>query len=176
MGLRKTLFIAFLTATLLALATACGGGDGASELEQYFLRVEELAQDWDDTRNEVDIESREDFDDANSDEERTEVLIAFVRDERRLLSEFLSELADIDPPAASATEHTDALTAGRAVLMMYDDALAQYDASGSFEDVTAALESQPFTDATLEFGSVCVDIQVIAAVYDVAVDLRCPGA
>ena len=44
MVLRKTLFIAFLTATLLALATACGGGDGASELQQYFLCVGVVGQ------------------------------------------------------------------------------------------------------------------------------------
>ena len=102
-------------------ATACGG-DGGGPLDRYFGDLEELAEDWDDARQKLDLKAGEEILNTGSEEERIAVFVDFFRNERALFAEFLTGFAAISAPEATGLAHDAALTTSSALLEMYDDA------------------------------------------------------
>ncbi len=170
--------LALIAALLLAfgaIAAACGDDGNGGELtrEEYFERLETHGQDYDDAGNALDEEMEGKFDPAASEDEQVEVFRDFLDEALPLVSDFVNDLDDLDPPAAAADAHNDAVDAGQDLVEMFENVIVVAEDADSFADVAALLEAPGFTEASDTFTNACLALEGVAAENDIDIDLRC---
>ena len=175
-----------LVASLLLLigsvAAGCGGdddnGNGGGEpltLDAWFGQLETLSQAYDDDLDTLDEEAEANFGKTESDDERIEVFVRFVEDERSTTDAFVGDLDNLSAPGEVAAAHSEAVTAGQELVILYGDDLTVLGLSETFEDATLVLEGPGFVDAQDRFSSACVALQDFADSNGIDVDLSCPS-
>ena len=169
--------LVLIAAVLLAfgaLAAACGDDDGEElTLEEYFQRLEELSAEFDDEGNALDADKEGRFESAASEDEQVDVFREFLDEALARSRDFVNDLDDLNPPAAAAVAHEDAVEAGRNVVELFESAIVVAEDAESFADAAALLEAPGFTEASDRFTDSCLALEELAAGNDIVVDLRC---
>ena len=182
----RYLVLAIIGAMALSLgAVACGsdddgdgnGGSGGGELPlaEYFSELEALGQAFDDAGEALDGQAEGNFAGAETDEDQIEVFVDFIDDTKNLVKDFVNDIDNLNAPAEAADAHSEAVTAGRELGDMYDNALTVLDTYETFEEATFVLEAPGFVAAASRFGAACIELQDFATANDINVDLACPS-
>ena len=151
------------------------GGGGELTLAEYFSELEPLSQTFADDVDTLDEEAGKEFEGTGSDDEAIEVFIDFVKDMRSTTDDFVDDLDGLNAPAEAADAHSEAVTAGRALVDMFDNAITVLDTAKTFEDATLVLEGPGFVDAQDRFTASCVALQGIADSNALDIDMECPS-
>ncbi len=180
----RLLVIVVVGALMLALGAACGddddddsnGGNGGAELTlaEYFSQLETLSQTFADDLDTFDEEAGEEFEGTESDEDKIEVFVAFVKDLRSTTDDFVGGIDDLNAPAEAADAHDEAVTAGEDVVDMFDNALTVLDTAETFEEATLILEGPGIVAASDRFATACAALQGIADSNGLDIDMDCP--
>ena len=181
----RYLVLAIIGAMALSLgAVACGsdddgdgnGGSGGGELTlaEYFSELEALGQAFDDAGEALDGQAEGNFAGAETDEDQIEVFVDFIDDTKNLVKDFVNDIDNLNAPAEAADAHSEAVTAGRELGDMYDNALIVLDLAETLQDAKLVLEGPGFLDSQHRFGDACDALQGIADTSGgISVDLRC---
>lgn len=180
--------IAVLLLAFGAIAAGCGSDDDDVSdsgepltLAAWFGQLEGLSQAFAGDLEALDEEAGPKFDDAETDDVRVGLFISLVGDRRSATDDFVSKLDALSgldalgAPAEVTGAHSEAVTAGRNLVSLYDDALSLVDPSGTFDDAALVLESPGVLDGLARFGATCVALQGVADSNGIDVDMRCPS-
>ena len=186
----KVRFLAVLIigVLVLALGAACSDDDDGDEngdngdnggveltLAEYFSKLETLSQGYASDLDALDADADAEVERTESDEEAVEVFVNFVGNMRAATDNFVGRMDALNGPTEVEGAQGEAVTAGQAVVDMFDNALTVLDTVDTFVDATLVLEGPGFTDAQDEFGVACVALQGIADDNGLEIDMNCPG-
>ncbi len=160
-----------IAAALLALIAACGGGGGEElTLEEYFRRIQALSDEVDERFEPLVEALNREFD---SEAEQIEANRVFFNADIPILIDFGDGLDDLDPPVEVEDPHEEAV-AGIAELVEFlqdfTDRLADVDSTSELEEL---LDDPELEAASGRFDQACFDLQDIADVNDIDMDLDC---
>ncbi len=176
---------------IVFVLSACGGGVSA---EDYFAEAEQAAAVYDQTTDEIfDLyrtivgDALLDFqvqtDGAETDKlveetakllevTRTEVISAFEQS-GEAMSEFITALEELDPPAEAEVAHDEALAALRRSRDAVPDLLNSFVTVQSLDDISAAINASTFGDTQPRVTAACIELQQVADDAGIEADLRC---
>ena len=97
-----------------------------------------------------------------------------MEDGKSLVDDFVGDLDNLNAPAEVEDAHSEAVTAGRELVDMYDNALIVLDLAETLEDATLVLQGPGFVDSQDRFAAACAALQGIAESNALDVDLSCP--
>ena len=161
--LEATAAVLSLEATITALTfeatvTAITG----DALHEYFGELESLSQGYASDLDALDAgESLDEF-------------VTFVEALHSATHDFVDDLDGLDAPADVEDAHSEAVTAGRELADMYDNAITVLDLSETVEDAQLVLTGPGLVASQDRFTASCNALQGIANSNALDVDLRCP--
>ncbi len=148
---------------LIAGATACGGSDGESSLENYLQDVEKLSDDL--GKDGSAIEDDIDFEDPDS-----------IRDGfgkfRDAADDFVRKIDGWDPPAEAQDAHEAVVDAGRETVSAIEEFIDDLEGVDSAEEL-ASLSDAGLGEASERFVAACVRLQEVADDNEIDVALQC---
>jgi len=199
-GFAFSLIVVLLLAFgLLAVAGACGDGDGddgadtptveatgepsdggdtpepTDEPGEPSAGLEEYFQDLDAVENELrsgqasSTESFAGIDDSTPPDE----LIAAIEEAKDVVDEFVAGLQGLDPPPEAAAAHEETIAGFQVVSGILSDAVDLVEGGGTAQDVATLLSSQEAADAETALNATCNALQQIATDNGINVDLSC---
>ncbi len=184
----RILAVLIVGVLVLALGAACSDDDDGDEndgngdkggveltLADYFSELEVLSQGYASDLVALDADAEAEVERTDSDEEAVEVFVKFVGNMRAATDNFVGRMGALNGPAEVEGAQGEAVTAGQAVIDMFDNAITVLDTVDTFVDATLVLEGPGFTDAQDEFGAACVALQGIADDNGFDIDMNCPG-
>jgi hypothetical protein len=162
---------------------ACGGDDDddggsedqATELEEYFVSVEQIkaAYDTDVRALDQDLEAIE----ALPAEEQLDALRGYYRDSETRFGTAIEELDALDPPSEAEEPHDAFVGAGDEVLELSASLYAELEEVETVEAANELFESTPEIDeASANFENACRDLQSLADENAVDANLGCGEA
>ena len=172
--------VAALLLSLAAVAAACGGddddgggnggGNGGAELtlEEYFQELQDLAVEFDERGTEV----GDKFDDPSveTDEDAINATRDFLDGSLVVLTDFVDGLEGLNPPAEVQEEHDAAVTAGQAMVTLFEGLVEDAADAESAADLESLFEPLMNEEA---FSAACIDLQAAADEAGIHIDLRC---
>jgi hypothetical protein len=163
--------IAVAALTTMLLAAACGDGDAALTVEEYFAQVEAAGNEFAERGDAADAELTESEDPVA---DAKEIIPQF----EEILGDFLDTLEGISPPEEAADAHESTVAAGKEALAALSDAA---DAVADVDDLAGLVEffegpaMTAFGAAGERFEASCTELQGIAEDQGLDVELRCNG-
>lgn len=172
--------LALIVALLLAfgvIAVACdgssGGGGEPLTLDEYFEQMEAIIASADETFAQIETESEQKFEEAQSEEEALGVLGDFFTALVPVLEEFSSDFRDLGPPAEVEDARNEMLEAFDDFLTSAASVIDGIEGVESEDDFDALLEDSGFNAADDRLDAACLVLQEIADENSIDVDLDC---
>jgi hypothetical protein len=152
----------------LGLVAGCGGGGGTLTLEEFFQRLEQIDDDFEERSADLDAEF-----DALSEEEALDQAPGLLAQQLDLIREFLEDIGALEAPDEAADLLDRALSAGGDVVDRLDALLADLGDPQSLDELFAIFDDEEINAAFERFDQVCLDAEQLAADNDITVDLNC---
>ena len=181
----RYLMLALVGAMALTLgAVACsddddddGGGGDEVTLADYFAEFAPLSQGYADDIDTLDAKAGEEFEGTESEEEAIEVFASFVDNMGSTTKAFVDDIDGLSVPEEADDAHSEAITAGRALVDMFDNArtVLESDSIETFDDATFVLDAPGFVAAQTAFGGACIGLQDLADANSIDIDMACPS-
>jgi hypothetical protein len=160
-------------ALVVVLAVACGSG-GEPSAEEYFTQVDEIAARADLRSSEL----GEELDrllalEAFSDEDRA-ALRVYIEAQEGLLSDFVTELEDLDVPEVAQPAHNEMVAAFTALRDAFDELPDRTASVQSPDDITEELLADVIS-ISQRATAACLQLEQVAEDEGFAISLECEG-
>lgn len=152
-----------------SLLAACGDDGDELTLEEFFLRVEELDDQFEADSAAVDEEFDQLTEDASPDE-----ALDLIRRTADLIEGFVDDLDDLNAPEEAVDVRDEAVTAGRDVARVVRDAVDEASGAETLEDLEGFFAIFETEEAVFDrFEQACLDAEQLAADNAITVDFDC---
>lgn len=173
--------IAVAILSLGAVASACGGGDdggngggGGPELtlEDYFQQLGEIDDTFSAEADAIETASGGTAASLEDEEATLNLLADDLGKQLDLVDAFISDVADLNPPAEAQEAHDEAVAAFRELAGLLENVIDEVGNAESMADLEA-IDDTELTAADERVTEACLAVEQIAADNDIDVDLDC---
>jgi hypothetical protein len=156
--------IAVLVLAFGAIVAACDGDD-ALTLEEFFQRLEQVADEFEADSAPLEEELGQLTEESSPDE-----ALDIIRRQADLIEDFVDELDDLSPPDEAADLMDEVVSAGRDVVQALRDGIDDAEGAESIEEAFANFETW---EVSTRFDQTCLDVEQLAADNGITIDLDC---
>ena len=157
-----------LLAGALGLAACDDDGDDELSTEEYFRRLQELEDRFEDRSDEID-EAIGDVFDAELTDETREDIEQYLADASDAIDDYREDLDDLDPPEEAEDAHERAVEGAEELRETFEDWRDRLEDADSVEELFEDAD----IDALERLSDACSDLEELAQDNGIDVELNC---